>query len=716
MRIGGNSRPAMVCLIYIRPIRLLTLFRSRNYLQAIERRPAPYVQARIRSYLYEGIVKFKMTAVVEGIPTLLHASVFFFFAGLVDFLYSINRQIAWVTLSVVAACGTLYLLITILPVLHRQSPFQTPLSKLFWIFCRFLGLLRYRSGNKWKRLKGSMWQGREVAARAVCPGLIDREVDALSWTLKNLTEDKELIPFVEGILAFCTSEDGSLVMNKVLMNKDAQLLPRIIALLQTCDKPGSLTPLARRVRSITCLNAIAKLCQIFANPWDFLSTHEQSLRGLIIPMTMDSDQPVADAAINAAASVVEHMNNCILLHARQFTHHAYRDQAARMACTNSMGKKFKLNFSGYKGEFDWAFNMFDAWDALDFLAEIIPNIESLSHLTLTHGPFETARISIHPEFKDALYWFFIKHHSTDRPNHWTTADFSIKNRMQRRAVAFLSATFYTADRVAATYPVPQGLRIDLYGIVDTSGVPWEISRLDALSIHCSSKLVSKYATCVLIHMATFLQRNIFRDCTGALLFGRLVSNEDMKPIRNQPSQTYHVPLDWGISKEVGDRTTRLLEKLPPAERLHLLIIPEADSTISMFLCRGHIHLLIALLRPFCALSREDEGALILANRAITNMLPYLDARFSCRRDQRQLVDLCKTVFDSLEHESMTGRPTCRTFIDQLLGVLSTIGDPILLDAARCAISSSRIHHKNDGHVNAALLKVSKKYLDLPLIC
>lgn len=655
-----------------------------------------------------------MTAVVEGIPTLLHASVFFFFAGLVDFLYSINQQIAWVTLSVVAACGTLYLLITILPVVHRQSPFQTPLSKLFWVFCRFLGLLRYRSDNKWKRLRGSMWQGREVAARAVCPGLIDREVDALSWTLGNLTEDKELVPFVEGILAFCTSEDGSLVMNKVLTNKDAQLLPRIIALLHTCDKPGSLTPLARRVRSITCLNAIAKLCQIFGNPWDFLSTHEQSLRGLIIPMTMDSDQLVADAAMNVAASVVEHMTNCILLHARQFTHHAYRDQAARLACTNSMGKKFKLNFSGYTGEFDWAFNMLDAWDALDFLAEIIPGIESFPHLAHIRGSFETARISIHPEFKDALYWFFIKHHSTDRRNHWTTADLSVKNRTQQRAVAFLSATFYTADRVVATYPVPQGLRIDLYGVIDTSGVPWEISRLDALSVHCSSKLVSKYATCVLIHMATFLQRNIFRDCTGALLFGRLVSNEDMKPIRNQPSKNYHVPRDWGISKEVRDRTTRLFEKLLPAERLHLSILPDADGTRSLFLCRGHIHLLIALLGPFCALSREDENVLVLANDAITNMLPYLDARFSCRRDQRQLVDLCKTVFDSPEHESMAGRPECRTFIDRLLGVLSTIGDPCLLDAARCAIGAARVNHKHDGHVNAALLKVSKKYLQSPL--
>ena len=104
--------------------------RTRNYLQAVERRPAPYVQARIRSYLYQGMEKYRMSAVVEGIPILLRASVFLFFGGLVDFLYPINRLIAWVAMSAIAAVSDLYVLITILPVLDRQAPFRTPLSEL----------------------------------------------------------------------------------------------------------------------------------------------------------------------------------------------------------------------------------------------------------------------------------------------------------------------------------------------------------------------------------------------------------------------------------------------------------------------------------------------------------------------------------------------------------------------------------------------------------
>ncbi|KZP12367.1 hypothetical protein FIBSPDRAFT_687824, partial [Athelia psychrophila] len=87
---------------------------ARHYTQAIHRRPAPHLQASMRAYLFKGMEQFKMSAVVEGIPTLLHASVFLFFAGLVDFLYQINLQIAVVALSIIATCGGLYLFITIL--------------------------------------------------------------------------------------------------------------------------------------------------------------------------------------------------------------------------------------------------------------------------------------------------------------------------------------------------------------------------------------------------------------------------------------------------------------------------------------------------------------------------------------------------------------------------------------------------------------------------
>ncbi|KZP12406.1 hypothetical protein FIBSPDRAFT_686527, partial [Athelia psychrophila] len=99
-------------------------------------RPVPRLQAQTRLYLFQGIEKYKISALVEGIPALLHAAVFLFFAGLVDFIHAINPTIAWLALPIIVACGSLYIVMTILPVLDGQSPFRTPYSEPCWAFCR----------------------------------------------------------------------------------------------------------------------------------------------------------------------------------------------------------------------------------------------------------------------------------------------------------------------------------------------------------------------------------------------------------------------------------------------------------------------------------------------------------------------------------------------------------------------------------------------------
>lgn len=73
-----------------------------------------------------------MSAVVEGIPLLLHAAVFLFLAGLVDSLFSTNNTVAHVVLGIVILCAALYITITILPVIRVQCPFRTPLSSICW--------------------------------------------------------------------------------------------------------------------------------------------------------------------------------------------------------------------------------------------------------------------------------------------------------------------------------------------------------------------------------------------------------------------------------------------------------------------------------------------------------------------------------------------------------------------------------------------------------
>lgn len=79
---------------------------------------------------------------VEVIPTLLHISVFLFFAGLVDFLFSVNLPIAYMTL-VVVPCGMLYMAATTLSTIYRNHPYRTPLTTVIWRIMQGLHLLRF---------------------------------------------------------------------------------------------------------------------------------------------------------------------------------------------------------------------------------------------------------------------------------------------------------------------------------------------------------------------------------------------------------------------------------------------------------------------------------------------------------------------------------------------------------------------------------------------
>ncbi|KAJ7895321.1 hypothetical protein B0H13DRAFT_1575111, partial [Mycena leptocephala] len=63
---------------------------ARDFIHRAEMRSAPVIRARIFSYLYYGLKRFKMHAVVDIVALLLHASLLFFLAGLVAFLIPVN--------------------------------------------------------------------------------------------------------------------------------------------------------------------------------------------------------------------------------------------------------------------------------------------------------------------------------------------------------------------------------------------------------------------------------------------------------------------------------------------------------------------------------------------------------------------------------------------------------------------------------------------------
>ncbi|KAN0118853.1 hypothetical protein V8E52_004625, partial [Russula decolorans] len=102
---------------------------ARRYLRVTQSAGySPEKRARIRAFFANGVDILPNAWVVEGLPTLLHLSLFLFFAGLVIFLFNTNQAVFssvfwWIGLFSIA-----YALITLMPFVRHDSPYYSPLS------------------------------------------------------------------------------------------------------------------------------------------------------------------------------------------------------------------------------------------------------------------------------------------------------------------------------------------------------------------------------------------------------------------------------------------------------------------------------------------------------------------------------------------------------------------------------------------------------------
>lgn len=198
---------------------------ARNYLLTTQLPSSPQRRVRVRTYLFQGVLRFHLGTVASSVPLLLHASVFLFFIGLVEFLFQVNRILAYVLLCCVIGCAKVYLAFTLLPLVYRDCPYLTPMSGPLWrsfqalqfaslasfrrIYQtiipnstqRLMNLKQYVSKCK-KRCLGGLHHNLEQSAMDASQLL---DASALRWTLKSLREPSELEAFISGIPGFLGS-------------------------------------------------------------------------------------------------------------------------------------------------------------------------------------------------------------------------------------------------------------------------------------------------------------------------------------------------------------------------------------------------------------------------------------------------------------------------------------------------------------------------------
>ena len=205
---------------------------AHRYIEITHARHSPYKRARIREYFVEGLKRLRLPWMLEMLPTLLHISLFFFFAGLLAYLFPINLTVFNVVVWWIAQFGSIYAYVTLMPIFRHNSPYCTPLTSTVWFIYTSTLCISFKflksitsSSNQFSRAthrrysalldKYSKWlihgvpKAAEESALKVSPELDGR---ALIWTLEASHEDDKLERFFASIPGFC----GSKVVNDPL--------------------------------------------------------------------------------------------------------------------------------------------------------------------------------------------------------------------------------------------------------------------------------------------------------------------------------------------------------------------------------------------------------------------------------------------------------------------------------------------------------------------
>ena len=245
----------------------------RRYDRLTQHSDTPAHRVRVRTFLFHGIKEFHVRLIVENISLLLHAAIFLFFAGLIEFLLNINDEVAHVVLGVVCLFAAIYVTLTFLPVIFQQCPFQTPLTSIFWYIGHISTVIalfpftcsshiRTRIAGLWEHMKEGF--DSHIVKAVVGKKVLDR--DAVRMTLGMCRDDGDVEAFLEAVPGYLQIDDdivtriddiGSLLKPN---GDDMPLGHRMVHLLTTCiNGDGKMDEAARRHRAITCSHVILEL-------------------------------------------------------------------------------------------------------------------------------------------------------------------------------------------------------------------------------------------------------------------------------------------------------------------------------------------------------------------------------------------------------------------------------------------------------------------------
>ena len=192
---------SLVCSLSAALLATLVQQWARDHMHIFRRYSHPLKTARIRQYLYDGVKRWRMLAIAEAVPGLIHISLFLFFAGIADFTFSTHLTAGKFTIIPMGFTFAIYIFSTIVPVFKPQSPYRTSFTGLVWYVARRWPFGRNYTDRdgKPKPLSSHMTDGQMQLAMETNEARKGRDERAIRWLINNLTEDVEMESLASGI-------------------------------------------------------------------------------------------------------------------------------------------------------------------------------------------------------------------------------------------------------------------------------------------------------------------------------------------------------------------------------------------------------------------------------------------------------------------------------------------------------------------------------------
>ena len=245
---------------------------SRRYIR-ITRPPrcTPEKRARMRAFFADGVNKSHISWAIEGLPVMLHLSLFLFFLGLLIFLFNINHAVFGSVFWWIGLFTTVYSCFTFIPIFFHDSPFYAPDSTPAWLLYSGIQYLivtvlltfnrpfshetQRRFLHLRNRYHGWFFGGLEKAAdETASKRSTDIYLRILDWTMDALGEDATLEKNFEDIPGFFNSK---LVNHRkqYFFAPSAKFQETLDGFLATTLSSKSVCESVRGYRLIICLNA-----------------------------------------------------------------------------------------------------------------------------------------------------------------------------------------------------------------------------------------------------------------------------------------------------------------------------------------------------------------------------------------------------------------------------------------------------------------------------